>query len=162
MIGGNVYDEGFHSTKLPSRELFIRWLQLTAFLPSMQYSISPWQYDEDVVDIALRWTSFHENVITPILLRIIREEIVTEGKPLNRPVWWIAPEDPIALVIDSEFLVGDEMLVAPIVTEGALSRDVYLPEGAWYDHLHGETVQGGQWLYDVGVPLDETLYYTRQ
>lgn len=162
MIGGNVYDEGFHSTKLPSRELFIRWLQLTAFLPSMQYSISPWQYDEDVVDIALRWTSFHENVITPILLRIIREEVVTEGKPLNRPVWWIAPEDPIALVIDSEFLVGDEMLVAPIVTEGALSRDVYLPEGAWYDHLHGETVQGGQWLYDVGVPLDETLYYTRQ
>ena len=41
MIGGNVYNnEG-----LPSSELFIRWMQLNAFLPSMQFSISPWQYE---------------------------------------------------------------------------------------------------------------------
>lgn len=160
MIGGNVYDDGFHSTNLPSRELFIRWLELTAFLPSMQYSISPWQYDDEVIQIALRWTAFHENVITPMLLQIIKDQVVPEGKPLNRPLWWIAPNDPEAQKIDSEFLLGDGMLVAPVVTEGALSRDVYLPSGQWFDHMNEEIIEGGRWLIDVDVPLDEILYYT--
>ena len=43
MIGGNVYN----GEELPSAELFIRWMQMNAFLPSMQFSISPWQYEED-------------------------------------------------------------------------------------------------------------------
>ena len=45
MIGGNVYNDA----DLPSDELFIRWMQLNAFMPAMQFSISPWQYESDRV-----------------------------------------------------------------------------------------------------------------
>ena len=45
MIGGNVY----YDEELPSEELFIRWMQLNAFMPAMQFSISPWQYDDEKV-----------------------------------------------------------------------------------------------------------------
>ena len=45
MIGGNVY----YDEELPSEELFIRWIQLNAFMPAMQFSISPWQYDDEKV-----------------------------------------------------------------------------------------------------------------
>ena len=45
MIGGNVYN----NEDLPSEELFIRWMQLNAFMPAMQFSISPWQYDDEKV-----------------------------------------------------------------------------------------------------------------
>ncbi|XP_041466131.1 myogenesis-regulating glycosidase-like [Lytechinus variegatus] len=163
MIGGNVYEGGFRETYLPDKELFIRWLQITAFMPSMQYSISPWQYEDDpeVVEISRRWTSFHENVITPILVDLAETEAIPEGKPMIRPLWWIAPTDEHALLSDDQFLVGDDMLVAPIVENGTLSRDVYLPKGKWRDELHGTEHDGGTWLIDVGVPLSEALYYTR-
>ncbi|XP_071509210.1 myogenesis-regulating glycosidase-like [Diadema antillarum] len=163
MIGGNVYEGGFRNTYLPDKELFIRWLQITAFMPAMQYSISPWQYvnDTEVVNISRYWTEFHENVITPKLLQLAEEETLTEGKPMIRPLWWIAPTERDALLSEDEFLVGDDLLVAPIVEEGALSRRVYLPKGRWRDELHGTEHDGGDWLQKVEVPLSEALYYTR-
>lgn len=48
LSSGNGYENGFTNTFLPERELYVRWLEMTAFLPSMQFSISPWQYDENV------------------------------------------------------------------------------------------------------------------
>eukprot|EP00057_Strongylocentrotus_purpuratus_P009144 XP_011663618.1 PREDICTED: uncharacterized family 31 glucosidase KIAA1161-like [Strongylocentrotus purpuratus] len=133
MIGGNVYEGGFRETYLPDKELFIRWLQITAFMPSMQFSIAPWQYEDDpeVVTISRRWTSFHENVITPILIDLAETEAIPEGKPMIRPLWWIAPTDRNALISDDQIVVGDDILVAPIVEKGTLSRDVYLPPGRW-------------------------------
>ena len=75
MIGGNGYDYGnddenpFTQTVLPDRELYIRWLELTAYLPAMQFSFVPWQYDEEVVAIARRYVKIHEDVVTPILVQ---------------------------------------------------------------------------------------------
>ena len=163
MIGGNVYEGGFRETYLPDKELFIRWLQITAFMPSMQYSISPWQYEDDpeVVAISRRWTTFHEDVIMPRLVELAETEAIPEGKPMIRPLWWIAPTDQSALVSDDQFLVGDDILVAPIVEEGGRSRDVYLPAGQWRDEYHKTVHEGEQWLRDVHVPLSEALYYTK-
>lgn len=162
MIGGNVYEGGFRETYLPDKELFIRWLQITAFMPSMQYSIAPWQYEDDpeVIEISRRWTSFHENFITPIMIDLAETEAIPGGKPMVRPLWWIAPTDQNALISDDQFLVGNDILVAPIVEEGAYSRDVYLPPGRWRDAINGTTYDGGKWLTDVQVPLEEALYYT--
>ncbi|XP_030829640.1 myogenesis-regulating glycosidase-like [Strongylocentrotus purpuratus] len=164
MIGGNVYEGGFRETYLPDKELFIRWLQITAFMPSMQYSIAPWQYEDDpeVVTISRRWTSFHENVITPILIDLAETEAIPEGKPMIRPLWWIAPTDRDALISDDQFLVGDDILVAPIVENGTLSRDVYLPPGRWQNAIDGVMYEGRQWLWNVSVPLSEALYFTRE
>ncbi|XP_022106979.1 uncharacterized protein LOC110988061 [Acanthaster planci] len=162
MIGGNSYETEFHGLEVPPRELYIRWLEITAFMPAMQFSISPWQYDDEVVRISRKWVSFHENFITPKLLDIARSEtIVKPGQPLLRPLWWIAPTDEVSLKIDTEFLVGDDLLVAPIVNNATYSRDIYLPpaDGLWKYMPQGNTLEGGQWLIDVPVPLDEAAYF---
>ncbi|XP_070536046.1 myogenesis-regulating glycosidase-like [Ptychodera flava] len=160
MIGGNAYNEGFHNEYLPEKELFLRWLELTAFLPSMQFSVSPWQYeDEEVTNITRYWVNFHDETIGPKLVELAREATVT-GDPIIRPLWWIAPEDETALTIDSEFLVGDDLLVAPILDEGETSRDVYLPAGDWVDEMSGETVTGGKWI-EMSVPIDKIAYFTK-
>lgn len=164
MIGGNVYEDGFHARNKAERNLYIRWLELTAFLPSMQFSISPWQYDQEVVDIAKKWVQFHEEVITPKLIKLAEKETMKKGYPLIRPLWWIAPNDEEAQRIDSQFLVGDDMMVAPIVENTTLSRDVYFPkteeQGRWADQLHLDTIPAdGRWIRDIEVPLDEVLYY---
>ena len=61
MIGGNVYN----NEDLPSGELFIRWMQINTFMPSMQFSVSPWQYeDEEVVKISKQYmVKFSEYVM---------------------------------------------------------------------------------------------------
>jgi len=78
MIGGNGYVNGGDSdplsgTVLPSRELYIRWLQITAFMPAMQFSFVPWQYDDEVVDIAKKFVMIHEDIVTPMIFKATKE-----------------------------------------------------------------------------------------
>jgi len=61
MIGGNGAGADF--TALPDRELYVRWAELTAFLPAMQFSFAPWQYDNMTVDIARKFAHLHETTI---------------------------------------------------------------------------------------------------
>ena len=56
MIGGN-------GRTAPDRELFIRWTELTAFLPAMQFSFVPWRYDNDTVDVVRRFVRLHETAV---------------------------------------------------------------------------------------------------
>jgi alpha-glucosidase (family GH31 glycosyl hydrolase) len=153
MIGGNAY--GF----LPDRELFIRWTELNVFLPSVQFSIVPWQFDAELLQITRDMMALRDRY-AQTLIDLARESTLT-GAPIIRPLWWIAPSDPVALSIDSEFLVGDSLLVAPVVVQGATSRDVYLPAGTWQDELRGGTLTGGQWLTNYRVELNELAYFTR-
>ena len=62
------------------------------------------------------------------IIDLARESMMT-GAPIVRPLWWIAPLDAVALSIDTEFLLGDTLLVAPVLEQGATSRDIYLPAG---------------------------------
>ena len=71
MIGGNGYGSNMtFDVVLPERELYIRWLQMSAYLPSMQFSFVPWDYDNEVVKIARNMVRAHQDVVTPILLSL--------------------------------------------------------------------------------------------
>lgn len=81
-LGGNGYPDApdaLERTVLPDRELFIRWVQLSAYLPSMQFSIAPWQYDTEVVDISREMVRIHETQVAPLVLAAAREATVTGG-----------------------------------------------------------------------------------
>ena len=156
MIGGNAYG----SSGLPERELYVRWLQANALLPCMQFSIAPWQYDAEVVKIAQQMVALHEHHADRIVA--LARGCTRTGEPIVRPLWWIAPSDPVACTIDSEFLVGDDLLVAPVLDKGATSRDVYLPTGVWRDEVKGDSVEGGKWLKGYDAPLDVLPHFTRQ
>ncbi|XP_023215385.1 uncharacterized protein LOC111618155 isoform X1 [Centruroides sculpturatus] len=151
MIGGN--DE------LPDKELYIRWLQTNALLPAMQFSFPPWSYDDEVVEIAREMVDLHRRN-APRFIRLANEALRT-GVPIIRPLWWIDPKDNVALTIDSEFLVGDELLVAPVLEEGSRSRDIYLPRGTWKDELRNNTHSGPIWLRKYSVDLKELPRFTQ-
>lgn len=61
-----------------------------------------------------------------------------------------------------EYLLGEEVLVAPIIVEGAVSRDIYLPKGQWRDGNDGEVYEGPTYLRDYYAPIEVLPYFIRQ
>lgn len=68
------------------------------------------------------------------------------GMPLMRALWLHYPGDKIAREIGDEYLWGEDLLIAPVYEKGATSREVYLPDGKWYDWWNHELIQGGKTL----------------
>ena len=99
MIGGNGYGAGLEGVELPPKELFVRWMQANVFMPAMQFSFVPWQYDQEVTDYALAMTALHADYAAKIIG--LAESSVASGEPINRPIWWVDPTDQEALAIDS-------------------------------------------------------------
>ncbi|XP_063829755.1 myogenesis-regulating glycosidase-like [Ostrinia nubilalis] len=151
MIGGNGYNDK------PSKELFIRWLQANVFMPTLQYSFVPWDHDEETVEICRKFTQLHADFADAIAAAM--EASVQNGTPVNAPIWWLDPTDEDALPIWDEFLLGEKILAAPVMEEGAVSRHIYLPTGLWKDGVSGESIQGPIWLMDYPAPLDTLPYF---
>ncbi|KAK7462564.1 hypothetical protein BaRGS_00038393 [Batillaria attramentaria] len=160
MIGGNGYDETcIDCTKYPEPELYIRWLQANTFLPLVQFSVGPFVYNDTVVAICRKFMDLRSNY-TDRIVSLARDATRT-GFPIVRPLWWIAPTDSDALTTDSQYLLGDDLLVAPVLEEGLRSRDVYLPAGTWRDELRGGNYTGPQWLKGYAADIDELPYFQR-
>ncbi|CRK94962.1 CLUMA_CG008450, isoform A [Clunio marinus] len=155
MIGGNQY-----WGEVISKELFIRWLQATVFMPSLQFSVVPWQYDGETIDLSLELTSLHADYADYIIERF--EMAVSDGHPVNPPIWWLDPEDKTAQTIEDEFLLGEKILAAPIVIEGATTRNIYLPVGSWKDGNSETVYEGPIWIEDYPAPLDTLPYFIRE
>ncbi|XP_063627405.1 myogenesis-regulating glycosidase-like [Cydia splendana] len=152
MIGGNGYNEK------PSKELFIRWLQANVFMPSLQYSFVPWDHDDEAVEISRKYTQLHADYADEIVAAM--EASVRDGTPVNAPIWWLDPTDETALATWDEFLLGEKILVAPVLEQGAVSRTVYLPRGTWRD-AEGTEYEGPTTL-DYPAPIDVLPYFVLQ
>lgn len=156
MIGGNGYGNK------PSKELFIRWLQASTFMPCLQFSYTPWDYDEETLKIAKKFTSLHAEYAD--LIVDLAEQKIMNGTPINLPIWWLNPSDIMTFGIDSEYLLGENLLVAPILEEGATSRDIYLPVGTWEQKVRSNAttvISGPVWIRGYRVELDELAYFVR-
>lgn len=154
MIGGNAY-----GGEKPDRELLIRWTQLSALLPAMQFSIPPWLYDAEADAICRRYAVFHTEIAPYI--HSLADQTLRDGSPIVRPLFWHAPDDQTALLTDDQFLLGDLLLVAPVVQPDQRSRNVYLPAGRWRDRWNGATFDGPRWLEAYPAPLDVLPLFER-
>ncbi|XP_011646420.1 myogenesis-regulating glycosidase [Pogonomyrmex barbatus] len=161
MIGGNGYLDGsLNGTEFPSKELFIRWLQANVFMPSLQYSFVPWDYDNETIKICKRYTEMHDQYTEEILCAM--KEAIDKGTPVNPPIWWLDPTDTEAHKINDEYLLGEDILVAPIVERSLTKRDIYLPSGEWKDMNKENTIyMGPGWLKDYSVPIDILPYFKK-
>ncbi|XP_029729604.2 myogenesis-regulating glycosidase-like [Aedes albopictus] len=161
MVGGNGYDPGVaDGNNPPSKELFIRWLQANVFMPSIQFSYVPFDFDEETIRISKEMTDLHEKY-SPLIMERFRAA-VSGGYPVNPPVWWVSPEDTVAQAIDDQFLLGDDVIAAPVIVENARIRDIYLPEGEWVDGNLGTVYEGPVWLRDYEAPLNVLPYFVRK
>lgn len=108
---------------LPEQELFIRWLQLATFLPSIRFSHLPSEYKSDLVtEIAKELTHIREQTVIPILKKYL-SDAMNEGLPLIRPLWMLDTQDPACLYVNDEFSIGEELIVAPILHKGQTKRE---------------------------------------
>ncbi|XP_037042609.1 myogenesis-regulating glycosidase-like [Bradysia coprophila] len=153
MIGGNGYEGR------PSKELYIRWLQATVFMPALQFSFVPWDYDDETVVLSKKFTALHTQYADKIIERF--KLTVKSGDPVNPPIWWTSPNDRTAQQINDQFLLGDDILVAPVLSEGKTVRNIYLPEGIWIDQNDGSVYEGPMWLNDYHAPLNVLPYFVR-
>ena len=138
---------------LPSDELMVRWTEATAVMPMMQFSYAPWHYAPATEAAVRGFALLHECLATYLHSHSMNRTI-----PLLRPLWYADPADTALYTVPDAFLLGPDLLVAPMVTEGAISRDIRLPHGDWRDAWTGHTYAGGKLLKNhpapcPGIPL---------
>ena len=143
----------------PDRELYLRWLAVNSLLPVMQYSIAPFDFDKEVVRIALKFQELHNRYVP--LFQELAEQTKVTGYPIIRPLWWIASNDTRTFEIDSQFLVGDNLLVAPILEQNQTKRNIYLPAGEWNDELKNRNYTGPMLIENYLVKFDEIAHFSR-
>ncbi|WP_175408401.1 glycoside hydrolase family 31 protein [Streptomyces sp. TRM64462] len=149
----------------PSRELYLRWFQLGAWLPLFRTHAAidagrrePWEFGPEVLGYARAALEERERM-RPYFETLARLARLT-GAPYVRPLWWSAPEERELRDCEDAFLLGDAFLVAPVLTRGAERRMVRLPRGRWYDTVTGRAYEGpGQVL--VEAPLSRVPVLAR-
>ncbi|MDT0450047.1 glycoside hydrolase family 31 protein [Streptomyces hesseae] len=142
-------------TGFPSPELYLRWFQLGAYLPLFRTHAAisagrrePWEFGAEVLEHA--GAALRERArLLPYFVTLAHLAQRT-GAPYVRPVWWRSPEDRALRDCEDAFLLGDSLLVAPVLELGADRRAVRLPRGRWYDTATGRPYEGpGQVLLDA-------------
>ncbi|MEV6166407.1 glycoside hydrolase family 31 protein [Streptomyces sp. NPDC052052] len=139
----------------PSPELYLRWYQLGAYLPLFRTHAAidagrrePWEFGPEVLAHA-RAASEERERLRPYFVTLAHVARLT-GAPYVRPLWWDAPGERALRACEDAFLLGDALLVAPVLESGADRRVVPLPRGRWYDTATGEVYEGpGQVLLDA-------------
>lgn len=143
--GGDV--GGFMDNTTP--ELFARWFQFATFTPFFRNHSNlgtidqePWALGEPVEEICRTYLGLRYQLL-PYLYTLFAEARAT-GAPIMRPLLWHHQNDPVAVACGDQFLLGRNLLVAPVVRQGALARSVYLPNDTWFDFWSGEKLTGGR------------------
>ena len=101
--------------------------------------------------------NLHETLVFPVLMKSANKSVET-GEPIIKPVWWADNSDKYLYKIDDQFLVGDTILVAPIMDEDLFQRDIYLPRGKWQDQ-DGQIFTGPTLLSKVAAPIERISYF---
>lgn len=144
--------------------LYVRWTQFGALSPLMRAHglrpREPWEFGEDALAICRDWIRLRYSLL-PYLWQVAAET-ASAGLPVLRPLALAFPDDPVAAGIDDQYLLGADLLVAPILDDGmrTVTRRVYLPEGRWHA-LRGDAVLEGPGFHTLAVPIDDMPVFVR-
>ncbi len=159
------------------RELVVRWFQYGVFCPIFRLhgvrepgplagsgqTGAPnevWSFGEQAYSIIVEQLALRER-LRPYLMEQMGVAS-RSGLPPMRALFLEFPDEQAAWDVDDEFMLGPDVLVAPVLEHGARRRDVYLPSGAsWLDAWTGEPLAGGGWT-TAAAPLERIPVYLRQ
>ncbi len=149
----------------PTPELAVRWMQYGAMTPFCrchnqkgerdQY---PWSFGPGVEKRSRSALALRYRLLPYIYSTFIRAS--ETGEPIQRPLVYDFQHDRHARETDDAFLLGDAILVAPVLGPGQTARHVYLPQGTWIDWYTGERHAGGQFM-TANAPLDRIPLFAR-
>lgn len=147
-------------------ELYRRWTELGAFTPILRThdgnnraNNHRWDTDAETTAFFTRFARIHE-ALAPEWLALA-DEAATTGMPILRALQLHYPNDPEVRTIHDQFLVGPDLLVAPVLHEGQTERRLYLPEGAWFDVWTGDEHTGPGWI-DHPAPVGQPPVFSRE
>ncbi|QRF75841.1 Alpha-xylosidase [Thermoplasmatales archaeon] len=145
----------------PDRILYIRWVAMGAMFSHFKLHGTtprePWNYDEEIVDAFGELVRLRYGLI-PYIISEARKSI-DDKKPLVRPLILEFPEDPGCQFIDDQYMLGDNLLIAPIFNETG-KRSVYVPEGRWIDFYDRTRVDGPKWI-SVEKPISKIPIFVK-
>jgi alpha-glucosidase (family GH31 glycosyl hydrolase) len=139
------------------RDLFLRWAAFVMLSPA---AILPASWLEGDVDPILSAHARLRYSLVPYLMAAMAESAAT-GLPVMRPLALEHPGDPMALAIDDQYLLGADVMVAPVLSEAASARTVHFPAGTWYALDNPEERYEGPRRVEVPAPLDRILVFVR-
>ena len=146
-----------------SAELYTRWSFWAALSPVFRVHNSssngvrmPWFYGEETLGHWRKAAELHLKA-APLMMRLW-QEAQTTGVPPVRGLWVEYPKDERARQEDQQWLLGPNVLVAPVVEQGASTRNVYLPQGCWKHVDTGAQFEGPRDV-TVPAPIDSLPYF---
>jgi alpha-glucosidase len=150
----------------PDAELFTRWFQMSAFMALFRNHTAigaplrePWVYGEPTTSICREFLKVRQSLM-PYLYSLSWQAHLT-GAPLVRPLSWVDEEDQRLWEVDDSFMLGDALLVAPVVEQGAAFRKVTLPNGRWYNFWDDVVFDGGREIV-VETSMDKTPVFVKE
>ncbi len=157
-VGGFAVD-----TRNPEdAELYVRWLQLGLFSPMLRthatFKAEPYHYPQyeaiikRLIADRYRWLPYNYT---------LAYENATKGYPLVRPLNFTEARSNAYDSISDEFLWGGDVLVAPVMTQGATRRNVTFPQGSWVDFNYPYTRYEGGSTVDYPAPLEVLPLFVR-
>lgn len=169
-----TWDMAGFAGQFPSAELYLRSAAMSAFAPVMQLhsqwsapgssaTRTPWHVqqvtgDDRVVPMFRRFANVRMNLVPYVYSE--SKHASDHGAPVLRAMHVDFPDDPATGTLDQQYLFGGQMLVGPVTVEGATSKDVYVPDGEWWDIWYNAPFTGPRTkLYDV--PLDAIPVYAK-
>ena len=146
-------------------ELVVRSYQVFFLVPFCRnhknidsYDQEPWRFGKYYEDIIRKYLKLRYRLL-PFLYTALEESHRT-GVPVFRPLLLNYQDDANTYNIDDEFMIGSDLLVAPVTRPDVTSRLVYLPRGTWYDYWTGKSYAGGT-MYRVDAPLETVPMFVR-
>jgi alpha-glucosidase len=149
----------------PSAELYVRWIQLGIFHPFCRTHSSgdhgdqePWSFGEASIPLVRKFIELRYQLLPYIYTTFWQYS--TKGTPMLRPISFVDQGDKETSNRSHEFLMGDNLLVCPMLQSNVPGRYMYLIRGKWYDWWTDEMMEGGREIY-VEVPLDKIPIYVK-
>lgn len=161
MCGSDI--GGFGSDTTP--ELLVRFYEAAVFVPFFRNHSAmgtrrqePWQFDETTIDAVRKTVKLRYRFIPYIY--DLAHECEKTGAPIVRPLVYEYPADKHVRNTSDEYMLGSFVLVAPVIAPGKEAREVYLPDGDWYDYYTGEKYSGGRYIL-ADAPLDKVPVFIK-
>ena len=147
-------------------EMLTRWIEAALFSPLYRNHASmgtraqePWVFGEPTLSIYRKYLKLRYRFI-PFLYDLCYKE-TKDGLGIMRPLVLNYDQDPVVRTMNDEYMVGDELLVAPVIQEGQNTRAVYLPAGEWIDFWNGVEYAGKRSIL-VEAPIDKLPLFVKK
>lgn len=140
-------------------ELFMRMAETSALFPMMQFSYLPWRHTSgQCAETCRKMAKLHTEFYPYIEKCVLQAE--EAGEPILRLMEYAYPDKGYAEIKD-QFLLGEDVLVAPVVNQGEFFKNVVFPDGTWIDCNDGKEYEGNQTVR-FDVPVDKLCYFRRK